>query len=474
MKTLQTDVAIIGSGPGGYTAAVRLGQQGKKVICIEKEAPGGVCLNIGCIPSKALINAAKYYHKIKHLKPMGISISEENIHFSVKELQNFKQGIVKKFSQGVRNLIEHAQGQFLQGQAKFISPHTLQVQTTEGLIHIEAQAIIIATGSRPIEIPGFPIDNKRIHNSTGGLSFEEVPKSLLLIGGGYIGLELGMVWSKLGSHVTVVESTELLSDDTDAELVAGVTKGAENLGMKVYLHHRALRFEKLDEQGRMKVYIKPKASEDPSFITAIDCDQILCAVGRRPNFENLGLAEIGVAVDEKGFIQVDKQQRTNVSNIYAIGDVCGQPMLAHKASREAEVAAEVIWGRAAEMDAVAIPAVIFTDPEIGTVGLTEEKAKQKGYDVVTGKCRFSILGRALTDLEPEGFVKVVADAKTKQLLGVHILGFLATELVSEATLALEMGALLPDLAWTIHSHPTLAEGIMEAAKIALGESTHTF
>jgi dihydrolipoamide dehydrogenase len=469
METIRTEVAVIGSGPGGYVAAIRAGQLGKKVVCVEKESVGGVCLNVGCIPSKALINAAKQYDKMLHSDAMGITVTGATV--DVSKLMNWKGGIVDKLTGGVRQLIKSAGGQIIQGTAKLRSAKQIEVQTEKGPLLIEADSIILATGSRPITVPGFTVDNQRIHDSTGGLSLKSVPKRLAVIGGGYIGLELGIMWAKLGAHLTVVEFTDQLLPGNDPELVAVVARKLKKLGADVYLSHKALRVE--EAGGAMKLWALPRsADEKQGKEIAIDCDHILVTVGRRPNSENLGLEQVGVKVDARGFVVVDKQQRTSVPGIYAIGDVCGQPMLAHKASREGEVAAEVIAGHKSEMDAVAIPAVIFTDPEIGSVGLTEEQAVKAGHKVRIGKYNFAVLGRAMAALETEGFVKIVADADTQQVLGIHIVGPAATDLISEGVLALEMGSFLPDLALTIHPHPTLGEAIMEAAKAALGESPH--
>lgn len=469
MEQIQVDVVVIGSGPGGYVAAIRAGQLGKKVVCVEKDAPGGVCLNVGCIPSKALINAAKYYDKIKHIAPMGISVPHESVRLDPKQLQTWKRGIVQKLSQGVEQLIRGAGGQLLRGVAKVIGPQLVEVQTAGGVQRIATQHIIVATGSRPIEVPGFVVDQEQVVNSTGALAFEQVPKTLVVIGGGYIGLELGMMWAKLGSQVSVVEYTDQLLPGTDPELVDVVAKAANRLGMQLFLGHKALRFDKGKRGQPGTVVIAHRESGEEK---TISCERVLCAVGRSPNSQGLGLAELGVQIDAKGFIQVDENMRTGVPSIYAIGDVVGQPMLAHKASREGEIAAEHIAGHKRKMDPVSIPAVIFTDPEIGSVGLTQAQATQQGYAVVVGKYPFSHLGRAMASLETDGFVKVVADRVTKQVLGVHVVGPAATDLISEGAFALEMGALLPDLGWTIHPHPTLGEALMEAAKAALGESPH--
>jgi len=469
MENIRTEVAVIGSGPGGYVAAIRAGQLGKKTVCIEKDSAGGVCLNVGCIPSKALISAAKQYDKLSQLDTMGIKVAGAQL--DVTQLMQWKGSVVDKLTSGVRQLLKSAGAQLVSGTAKLRSPRLIQVDGPEGQFTVEADHIILATGSRPITVPGFNVDNRRIHDSTGALALSEVPKRLAVIGGGYIGLELGIMWAKLGAKLTVVEFTDQLLPGNDPELVAVVARKLKKLGADVYLNHKALRYEEAGSALRLAVV--PRAAEgQKEKELSIECDHILVTVGRRPNFENLGLEQVGVKVDARGFVVVDRQQRTSVPNIYAIGDLCGQPMLAHKASREGEVAAEVIAGHKAEMDAVAIPAVIFTDPEIGSVGLTEKQAAEQGHKVRTGRYNFAALGRAMAALETEGFVKIVADADTQQVLGIHIVGPSATDLISEGALALEMGSFLPDLALSIHPHPTLGEAVMEAAKAALGESPH--
>jgi dihydrolipoamide dehydrogenase len=469
MQEIRTEVVVIGSGPGGYVAAIRAGQLGKKVVCVEKEFIGGVCLNVGCIPSKALISAAKQYEKLAHLGTMGIAV--QGIALDVGKLIAWKSGVVDKMTSGVRGLIKSAGGQIVTGTARIKSPTEVEVDGPDGKTRIVAEHIIVATGSRPISVPGFEVDNVRVHDSTGALALSEVPKRLVVIGGGYIGLELGIMWAKLGAKVTVVEFTEQLLPGNDPDLVQVVARKLKKLGVEVLLQHKALRYEKTE--GGLKVWAVPRASDGQrDKELAIDCDHILVTVGRRPNSENLGLQEIGVPIDARGFVTVDKQQRTRVPTVFAIGDVAGQPMLAHKASKEGEVAAEVIAGHKAAMDVVAIPAVIFTDPEIGSVGLTEKQAIEQGHKLLIGRYNFAALGRAVAGMETDGFVKIVADATTHQVLGIHIVGPSATDLISEGIFALEMGAFLQDLALTVHPHPTLGEAIMEAAKAALGESPH--
>jgi dihydrolipoamide dehydrogenase len=376
-------------------------------------------------------------------------------------MQTWKGEVVNKLTSGVKLLIKGAGGQFLGGTATFVAPHKLEVKKEDGsTIAVEAEHVVIATGSRPIDIPGFTVDNKTILDSTGALALPEVPKRLAVIGGGYIGLELGSMYAKLGAKVTVIEFTPQLLPGTDPDLVGVVARKLKKAGVDVLLSSKALGFDG-----------KAVAIEGPEGKRSIDADKVLVTVGRKPNSDNLGLEKIGVKV-ERGFIIVDKQQRTNVPGVYAIGDVCGQPMLAHKASKEADVVAEVIAGHKAEMDAVAIPAVIFTDPEIGYVGLQQHEAEKAGRKIKIGKYAFAAHGRSLAMAETDGFVKIIADAATDEVLGFAVVGPEASDLISEGALALEMGAFLPDLALTVHPHPTLGEAVMEAAKAALGESPH--
>ena len=463
METLRTDAVVIGSGPGGYVAGIRLGQLGKQVIVVERGAPGGVCLNVGCIPSKALITAAKTYDKARHAEKMGVLIDGARI--DLPRMQAWKGEIVDKLTSGVRQLIKGAGGRLLIGEARVAGPNRVEVAAREGAVSIECGAIVVATGSRPIAVPNFVIDNEKILDSTGALSLGSLPQRLVVVGGGYIGLELGIFFAKIGAKVTVVEFTDQLLPGNDPELVQVVARKMKKMGIEVLLRAKAKSWR--DLAGGIEVTVETAAGEQ-----AIACDKVLVTVGRRPNSDGFGLAEAGVAIDLRGFVTVDKQLRTNVPSIFAIGDVAGQPMLAHKASKEAHVVAEVIAGKPAEMDTQVIPAVIFTDPEIATVGLSQLEAEKQGRKVRIGKYPFAGLGRAMTQMETDGFVKLVADAETEELLGVHVVGPGASDLISEGALALEMGAYLPDLALTVHPHPTLGEAIMEAAQAALGESPH--
>ena len=464
------DAVVIGAGPGGYPAAIRLGQLKVKTAIIEREYMGGVCLNVGCIPSKAVIHAAKTYDKLAHVGDMGIGLPGKPT-LDMKKLQGWKNGIVTKLTSGVRTLLKGNGVDVIDGTARLERPgpdgHRITVQTKAGPRTVIAKSVVIATGSRPMEIPGFKVDQGRVIDSTGALALDAVPPRMIVIGGGYIGLELGMVYAKLGTKVTVVEATPGLLGTMDKDCVAVVGRKLKKLGVEVMLETKAKGWEEKGDRAVLAAeLVGGKAG-------SIDADKILLSVGRRPNTEDLGLDAVGVALDRRGFIVADDHLRTNVGGIYAIGDVIGGMMLAHKATKEGEVVAEIIAGHEAAFDVRTIPAVVFTDPEIATAGLTEDEAKAKGHaQLKVGKFPFAALGRALSVNDTDGFVKVVADAGTGELLGVHIVGNGASDLISEAALAIEMGAVADDLRLTIHPHPTLSEAVMEAAAAALGEAIH--
>jgi dihydrolipoamide dehydrogenase len=460
-----TDVLVIGAGPGGYVAAIRAAQRGKKVICVEKEKLGGVCLNVGCIPSKAMIHASSVVDRAHDAGEMGIGLGAVSV--DVQKMVAWKQKIVDRLTGGVGLLFKHHKVEHVSGEATFVTPTKVSVKSSAGVEEIEAKDVIIATGSRPIELPAFKVDGVHVLGSTEALALTALPKKILVIGGGYIGLEIGTFLKKLGSEVIVVEATGSLLPGQDPDLVAVVHRGLKKRKVDIHLDSLAQRYEKIDGGlGGVRVWVKTPKGEK-----TFDVDWILSTVGRRPNSEGLGLEKIGVKV-EKGFIVVDEKRRTNVPHVYAIGDVAGQPMLAHKASREGIVAAEVIAGLPAEADYRCVPAVIFTDPEIASVGMTEAEAKAKGYEPVVGKFPFTANGRALSINEAEGFAKVVADKKTDLVLGVHIVGPEASELIAEGTLAIEMAARVEDIAATIHAHPTLPEAVMEAAEAVHGLAIH--
>lgn len=470
MPEQRFDAVVIGAGPGGYPAAIRLGQLKVKTAIIEREYIGGVCLNVGCIPSKAVIHAAKMYDKMTHADELGISLPGKPT-LDMKKLQAWKSGVVNKLTGGVRTLLKGNGVTIIEGTAKLDRPgpdgHRITVATKNGGSEtIIAKNVVLATGSRPVEIPGFKVDQNRIIDSTGALALDHVPPRMIVIGGGYIGLELGMVYAKFGSKVTVVEALPRVLASMDKDCVAVVERKLKKMGIEVLANTKARSWEEKGDRAVLTVELQDGKT------ATIDADKILLSIGRRPNSENLGLDVAGVAVDERGFVTADDHLRTNVPGIYAIGDLIGGMMLAHKATKEGEVVAEIIAGHKAAFDVRTIPAVVFTDPEIASTGLTEEEAKAKGLAIKVGKFPFAALGRALSVNDTEGFAKVVAEAKTGELLGLHIVGNGAGDLISEGALAIEMGAVADDVRLTIHPHPTLSEAIMEAAAAALGEAIH--
>lgn len=460
----EVDVLVIGAGPGGYVAAIRAAQLGKRVLVADREFIGGVCLNIGCIPSKALISASKLYRKIHEAKEIGISVSGVAVDWS--KVQAWKRSVVKRLTDGVGGLFRGNHIDHIMGEARLTSPTSADVRLKSGSTEsIRFKACILATGSRPIEIPGFRFDGKRVVSSTEALEFPAIPKSLAIIGGGAIGLEIACFYANFGTKVTVIELLPQLLPGTDAEVARTMERILRKRNIEVFLQAKAK--SATPGPSGVKVAFEAEGKEH-----LIDAEYCLVAVGRRANAQNLGLEAAGVRVHEEEFVPVDAKLRTNQPHIYAIGDLIGPPQLAHKASKEGIVAAEVLAGHAAEKDFAAIPGVVFTDPEIATAGLSEEEAKKQGYDVGLGKFPFGASGRALTALETDGFAKIVFDRKTRLLLGLHIIGPEASDLISEAALALEMGATVDDLALTVHPHPTLGEAIMEAAEDAAGHAIH--
>jgi dihydrolipoamide dehydrogenase len=469
MPEQRFDAVVIGAGPGGYPAAIRLGQLKVKTAIIEREYIGGVCLNVGCIPSKAVIHAAKMFDKLGHSEDIGITVPGKPV-LDMAKLQSWKSGVVNKLTSGVRTLLKGNHVDIIDGSATLAksSPegHRITVKTASGEQTIIAKNIVLATGSRPFEIPGFKIDQQRIIDSTGALALTEVPKRMIVIGGGYIGLELGMCYAKFGSKVTVVEAMPRLLGTMDKDCVAVVERKLRKMGVEVMLDTKAKSWEDKGDRAVLTVELKDGKT------ATIDADKILLSIGRKPNSENLGLEQAGVTLGKGGFVVADDHLRTNVPGIYAIGDLIGGMMLAHKATKEGEVVAEIIAGHKTAFDVRTIPAVVFTDPEVSSTGLTEDEAKAKGHTLKIGKFPFAALGRALSVNDTDGFVKVIADAKTGELLGVHIAGNGGSDLISEATLAIEMGAVADDLRLTIHPHPTLSEAMMEAAAAAMGEAVH--
>ncbi len=467
MATEKFDVCVVGAGPGGYVAAIRAAQLGKKTCIVEREFLGGVCLNVGCIPSKAMITASHFYHRMIHDGPtMGFQVPEV-VKLDYAKLQEWKQTVCNKMSGGVAQLLKGNSVTVMMGEGTFTSPKVLSVKGKDGTTTIEATNFIVATGSRPIEIPNFAIDEKDVLSSTGALAQDKKIERLVVIGGGYIGLEIGSYMAKLGSTVTVVEAAPaLLNGVADPDCVQVVARRLKKNGIEVMLNAKAKSWKKSKDGVEVTLDVGGKEQ-------VVKADKILLTVGRKPNSDQAGLKNIGIALDEKGFVKVNGQRKTNVAGIYAIGDVAGQPMLAHKASHEGVLVAEVISGQNRAYDAKTVPAVIFVDPEIASAGWMESECKAKGHaELKIGKFPFGANARAVSMIETEGFVKIIADAKTHIVLGVHIVGPEASNLISEAALAIEMGACLEDIALTIHPHPTLGETMMEAAEAALGHAIH--
>lgn len=463
MSQTTFDAVVIGAGPGGYVAAIRLAQLGKRTALVERESLGGVCLNWGCIPSKALIAAANLVEEVRGAAGRGVLAEAPRI--DVDRLRAYKDSVVKKLTQGVGHLEKGNGVEVIKGTARFVGPDAVEVSGEGGVTRVRAGAFVVATGARPIEIPGFAFDGKEVWSAREAVDLPEVPGRLVVVGGGVIGLELGTVYAKLGAKVTFLEALPQMLGGVDAEAVRLVQKGLRQRGAAVHVNAKAKGFERRGGALLVRAEVEGAPLE-------VECDRILVAVGMRPNSEGLGLAEVGVRISPKGFVEVDGQYRSSVPSIFAIGDLAGPPLLAHKASKEGEIAAEAIAGHRAARDWVAMPAAIFTDPEVATVGLTEEQARAAGHETVTGKFAFAALGRAIAMDHTEGFVKVVGDKTSKLLLGATFCGPEASDLVAEAALALEMGAYLEDVALTVHAHPTLSEAFMEACKAALGEAIH--
>ena len=454
---MSFDAVVIGAGPAGYVCAIRLAQLGKKTAIVEGRELGGVCLNVGCIPSKALISAAKLVKQIKGAAKMGIHV--EGLRVDLSELITWKDGIVKQLTTGVEHLLTKNGVTIYRGMARVLSAGKVELQSDSGVLLLETNNVVVATGSRPIEIPGFVFDHENVWSSTDALKPTAIPGRILVIGGGYIGLELGFVYKNLGSEVRVVEFLDRVLPGMDPEISKEMAKSLKKKKIPVHLGAKAKSFAKT--KAGLKVSVEVAGGKTEEFL----CDVILSSVGRLPNAKGLGLEECGVKITEQGFVEVNTRRESSVPGIFAVGDVAGQPMLAHKGTAEALVVAAVISGdRGAAFDPVAVPLVIFTDPEVASVGLSCDEAKEQGFATKVGKFPFRASGRALSMGEVDGWTKIVVDAANDKVLGVHMVGPGVTELIAEATLALEMGATAQDIAMTIHAHPTLPETLMEAAE----------
>jgi dihydrolipoamide dehydrogenase len=465
METIKTDIVVVGAGPGGYAAAFHAADKGMKVVLVERERLGGVCLNRGCIPSKALLHATELLGETRESAHRGLSFGEPKI--DLEKLRAWKNSILDKLSGGVAGLAQRRGVQVIAGRGYFESSNLLRVETSAGQSFVEYQHAIVAVGSKSAMPKAFDLGNPRIMTSTEALDVEDVPGSLLIVGGGYIGMELGTVYARLGSQVVVMEALPNLLSGADADLLRPVEKRAQATFKEIRLSTKVQKMATAGKQIKVVMETGGKIVEELY-------DRVLVCVGRTPNCHDLGLENTKVERDEKGFIVVNSKQQTNDPAIYAIGDVVGGALLAHKASREARIAVEVITGEESAFEDIVIPAVVFTDPELAWAGLTENEAKAKGIPVSVAKFPWSASGRALTFDRPDGMTKLIVEPESERILGVGIVGHGAGELISEGVFAIEMGATAKDLAESIHPHPTLSETMMECAEVFYGQSTHVF
>ncbi|EOT2042417.1 dihydrolipoyl dehydrogenase [Staphylococcus pseudintermedius] len=460
---IETDTIVIGAGPGGYVAAIRAAQLGQKVTIVEKGNLGGVCLNVGCIPSKALLNVSHRFEQAQHGADLGITV--ENVSLDFDKVQSFKGSVVSKLTGGVESLLKGNKVEIVRGEAYFVDEHSLRVMDDKSAQTYNFKNAIVATGSRPIQIPNFEFGG-RILDSTGALNLQEVPKKLVVVGGGYIGSELGTAYANFGTEVTILEGAKEILGGFEKQMVAPVKKEMKAKGMIIETEALAKSAEETD--NGVKVTYEVKGEEK-----TIEADYVLVTVGRRPNTDELGLEEVGVKLTDRGLVEVDKQSRTSVDSIYAIGDIVPGLPLAHKASYEAKVAAEAIAGQNSEVDYIGMPAVCFTEPELAQVGYTEAQAKEEGLDIKASKFPYQANGRALSLNDTNGFVKLVTLKEDDTLIGAQVVGTNASDVIAELGLAIEAGMNAEDIALTVHAHPTLGEMSMEAAEKALGLPIHT-
>jgi dihydrolipoamide dehydrogenase len=454
----QYDVVVIGGGPGGYNAAIRAGQLGKRTLCIEKRGTlGGTCLNVGCIPSKALLHVSEVYDETKnHTAALGINAT--GVSFDLPTIMAHKDKTVDGLTKGIEFLFKKNKVEYAIGSGVFAGGHKVEIRCNDGSTRtVEAAAIIIATGSEPTPLPGVEVNEKDVVSSTGALALKEVPKRLLVVGGGYIGLEMGSVWRRLGSQVTVVEFLDRITPGLDGEVGKQFQRLLTKQGMAFKLGMKVVGVER--KNGALQVSLEPAAGGARE---TIETDIVLSSIGRRPYTQGLGLDKVGITLDNRGRIPVDKHYATSVPGIYAIGDVIEGPMLAHKAEDEAVAVAEIIAGQAGHVNYEAIPAVVYTHPEVASVGRTEEELKAQGVAYKVGKFLFAANSRARANADTDGFVKVLADAKTDRILGVHMIGPEVGNMIAEAALAIEFQAAAEDIARTSHAHPTLSEAIRQA------------
>jgi dihydrolipoamide dehydrogenase len=465
MEPIQTEIVVIGGGPGGYAAAFYAADKGKKVILVERDKRlGGVCLNRGCIPSKALLHASKTIEESKESANRGITFGKPQI--NLEKLRGWKESVIQKLSGGLNMLAQKRGVQVLTGRGYFEDSKSLRVETGEGQLFVKYEHAIVAVGSKSAMPKAFDLGNPRIMTSREALELEEVPADLLVVGGGYIGMELGTVYASLGSRVVVVEAMDTILAGADPDLVRPVMAYARKNFKEVRLKCKVAKMATAGKQIKVTFDLEGQSKEELF-------DRVLVAVGRAPNCGDLGLENTKVERDEKGFIKVNEKQQTSDPNIYAIGDIVGGALLAHKASKEARIAVEVLTGEDSAFEQIVIPAVVFTEPEVAWAGLTEAEARAKEIKIEVAKFPWGASGRALSFDRPEGFTKLIIDSETERILGVGIVGHGAGELISEGALAIEMGATAKDLAETVHPHPTLSETLMEAAEVFYGHPTHT-
>ena len=464
----QVDAVVIGAGPGGYHAAIRLGQLGKSVICVDRDEVGGVCLNWGCIPTKALLHVGEIARQISHAGALGLKVA--GLQIDRAGVAAFKAGVVEANVGGVKTLFKANNVQFVYGEASFKSATEILVKKRGGgETTIAAQYVAIATGSAPVDVKAWPRDGEVILNSDDAVQMKRIPKNLLVIGGGVIGLEFATAYTRLGAKTLVIEALPAILTGIDAEIGKTLGRILKKQGVEILLDTKVGTVDKSGKTAKVTFNGAGTGGKDETR----EFDMVLVAVGRRPVTDGLNLAAAGLSTNEKGFIDVDAQRRTKVANIFAIGDVTGAPMLAHKGMKEGVVAAEVIGGNgSAAFDPIAIPNCVYTDPEVATVGLSEEEARAQGHELRIGKFPLAASGRARTMNETDGMIKLVGDAKTDLLLGMHVVAPQAESLIGEGVIALEMGATLEDIGLSIHPHPTLTEGIMDAAEAAHGKAIH--
>ena len=467
VEAIQTEIVVLGGGPGGYTAAFRAADLGMQVTLVERyPVLGGVCLNVGCIPSKSLLHVANVLNEAKAVSESGVQFADPEV--DLEQLRNWKNKVTTQLTGGLSTLAKQRNVKIIQGIGRFISDREIVVSDDgKGEKTIRFDHAIISVGSQPVQIPSFPNEDPRLIDSTGALTLEDIPEKLLIIGGGIIGLEMATVYHALGSEITMVEMMDQIIPGCDKDLVRPLMQTIKKKYKNILL---STKVEKITSQTKgLKVYFSGKEEIKPGLF-----DKVLVAVGRRPNSHLVDADQADIAVDERGFITVDKQLRTNIKNIFAIGDVVGNPMLAHKAVHEGKLAAEVIAGRSLEWQALTIPSVAYTDPEVAWMGLTENEAKEKGIEYEKGAFPWAASGRSLSIGRKEGMTKILSDKNTHRILGAGVVGTNAGELIAEAVLALEMGATVEDLALTIHPHPTLSETLGFSAEMIEGTITDLF